>query len=48
MNIKKFLRKLNYKYKKIFYQNFSSGIQKENIIFNPTPELNQSIRINKI
>ena len=45
---KKFLRKLNYKYKKIFfYQNFSSGIQKENIIFNPTPELNQSIRINK-
>ena len=34
---------LTTKYKKIFfYQNFSDGIQKENIIINPTPDLNQS------
>ena len=39
---------LTTKYKKIFfYQNFSDGIQKENIIINPTSDLNQSRNLKK-
>jgi spore coat polysaccharide biosynthesis predicted glycosyltransferase SpsG len=45
---KHFLKVLNTKYQKIFfYQNFCQGIQEENIIINPTPNLNSSIGIQK-
>jgi spore coat polysaccharide biosynthesis predicted glycosyltransferase SpsG len=42
------IRAASLKFKKIFfYQNFSNGIQEENIVINPTPNLNTSINIKK-
>ena len=43
---KKILKIINKKYKQIFfYQNFSKGIQKQNIIIDPTPNINSSINL---
>jgi spore coat polysaccharide biosynthesis predicted glycosyltransferase SpsG len=45
---KEFLNTINKKYKQIFfYQNFSKGIPKRNIIINPTPNLNSSINLRR-
>ena len=44
----KIFKKVTKSFKKIFfYQNFSAGIQKDNIIINPTPNLNYSKKISK-
>lgn len=44
----KVVKKITGKFQKIFfYQNFSSGIQRENIIFDPTPNLNSSKNVKK-
>ena len=45
---KNFLRILSKRFNKVFfYQNFSKGIQKQNIIINPTPDLNSSVNLKK-
>ena len=42
------IKSISLKFKKIFfYQNFSDGIQSENIVINPIPNLNSAINVKK-